>query len=104
MGQFGLSSSELRLSPELSRGLDRNDFKVDEVIPVADPSLEQFRIRCFHDLEAPDTRRIHPARVVGDAFGQHSATQLEPFADGTGIAMFEAFDDHEEHEAECTSD
>jgi len=37
LNQFGLF--ELRLSPEIVRGQDRYDFKVDQIIPAADPSI-----------------------------------------------------------------
>jgi hypothetical protein len=94
MGRDG-SSFRSRLSPEVSRGFDRDDFKVDQIIPAADPRLEQFRIGCFHDLKAPNAGRLHPAGVIDEAFGQPSTSPLEPFADRPGIAIFKVLDDHE---------
>lgn len=93
---------ELLFSPEISGGQDGNDFKVDQVFPAANPSVQQLRVRRFHELETASARRVDPARVVSDAFGQHSATQLESFANKPGIAVFEAFQDHKEHAAKCT--
>ncbi len=46
---------------------------------------------------------LHPARVIDDAVGQHAALALEALADGLGVAIFEAFDHHEEHGAACTA-
>src|SRR5712692_3681015 len=57
---------------------------------------------CFQDLETASPRRIHPARVVGDAFGQHSAPLPEPLPNKLAIPIFEMFDDHEQHNRECT--
>ena len=40
--------------------------------------------------------------VVGNALGQHSTAKPDTFSDGPSIAVFEAFDDHKEHDPECT--
>ncbi len=40
-----------RLGPELARGHDSNDLKVDQVNPPTGPQGEQFWMRCFHNLE-----------------------------------------------------
>jgi hypothetical protein len=59
-------------------------------------------MRRFHNLETASARRIDPARVVGDALGQHSATKLESFANEPSIAVFETFHDHKKHDPKCT--
>jgi hypothetical protein len=41
--------------------------------------------------------------VVAEAVGEHATAVLEAFADGSRIAVFEAFDDQEEHGGECTT-
>jgi hypothetical protein len=72
MNQFGAGLFELLAvaSPEISRGEDGNDFKVDQVCPAADPSVQQFRMQRFHDLETASARGIDPARVVGGIRGE----------------------------------
>jgi hypothetical protein len=102
MARRGLFELLAVASPEISRGEDGNDFKVDQVCPAADPSVQQFRMRRFHELETVSARGIDPTGVVGDALGQHSATQLESFANGPSVALFEAFHDHKKHDAKCT--
>src|SRR6185436_11399288 len=59
-------------------------------------------MRRFHNLETTSTLSIHPACEVGDALGQHPARMFEPLANRPGIAIFEVFDDHEQHYWECT--
>jgi len=60
---------EVLFSPEVSRGNDRDDLKVDQIFPASDPSVQQVRMQCFLDLETASARRVDPARVVGDALG-----------------------------------
>src|SRR5208337_5469503 len=71
--------------------------------PVANPGVQEFRTRCFHELKTTSARRIHPTRVVDDAFRQHSTASLEPFAHQPRMAMFEAFNNHEQHVGKSTS-
>src|SRR5260370_30907463 len=40
--------------------------------------------------------------MVDEALGHHSARSFEALANRSGIAIFEAFDDHEQHDGECT--
>jgi hypothetical protein len=92
----------LLLCPEVGGGENGNDFEVDEILPASDPGVQRFRIWRFHDLEAARAVGIHPARVVGDALGQHAAAELESRADGPRIAILESFNDHEEHGLDFT--
>jgi hypothetical protein len=69
------------LSPEILRGHDWNDFKVDQIVPMARLGTQRFWVGRFHDLETARPSRIHPTRVVDDAFRQHSAAPLETLAD-----------------------
>jgi hypothetical protein len=87
------------LGPEIRRGQNRGDFKFDQVIPAADPSVQQLPVGCFHNLETARARHIDPTRVVGEAVREHPATVIEPLPDGLWVGVFEALDDHEEHDA-----
>lgn len=66
------------------------------------PALQQFRGFCFHDLETARAVRLHPARVVADPPGKHSAILLEALANKRGASRLESFKDHEEHVPEFT--
>jgi hypothetical protein len=59
-------------------------------------------MRRFHELETASARSTDLARVVSHTVGQHSPTPLESLADVRRIAILETFNDHEEHERECT--
>jgi hypothetical protein len=85
----------LLLRPEVAGGHDRNDFKVDQIVPAIDPGPQQFLVRRFHDLETASTCRIHPTRVVDNIVRQHSSITLEALANELRVAMFEALNDHE---------
>lgn len=93
---------ELLLCPEVGRCEDWNDFKFDQVFLLADPTVQQFRMQRFHDLETTRARRINPACVIGDALRQHAISELESLTNGSTIALFEAFNNHEEHGSKCT--
>ena len=88
--------------PEISGRLHGDDFEINEVVPLARPASQQFRIRCFHDLETARSARFHPTRVVGDALGEHPAATFEAVTDQRDAARFEMFDDHEEHAPQST--
>jgi Carboxypeptidase regulatory-like domain len=96
--QFGLLG--LGVGPEIRRSQNGNDFKIDQVIPAANPCIQQFPMLSFHHLKTAPALRIHPARVIRNAFWQHAATLLEPFADRPRIAVLESLDHHEQHEAQ----
>lgn len=97
-GSFAI---ELRLirRPELGRRLDRNDLKVHQIIPSADPRVQRFPIRRFHDLKAPGVRCVNPTCMVDHDFRHHPTAASEAVANRFGIVVLEGFDDHEEHDA-----
>ena len=68
---------------------------------MADPRVQKFALRRFHNLEASSARRMHPARVIGNLVCQHTSASLEAFADGRCVAMLEALDNHKKHEPDC---
>ena len=87
-------------SPEIRGREHRNDFEINQVIPMARPASQQVRIRRFHDLKTASPIRIHPARVIDDALREHPAATLEPFTDQRDATRLEVFDDHEDHAPE----
>lgn len=50
LGLFRLS-----LVPEIAGSQNRNNLKIDQIIPASDPRSQRFWIRSFHKLEATDT-------------------------------------------------
>src|SRR5450755_447690 len=95
MSPHGCGSFKLR--PVILRGQDRNDFKVNQIVPTACPDVEPFCAGCLHDLEATCILRVDPTCVVDDIVGHHSAIADEALANRQGVAILEMFDDHEEH-------
>jgi regulator of PEP synthase PpsR (kinase-PPPase family) len=53
-------------------------------------------------LETSDARRVNPARVVSDSFGQHAASLSQSLSDQFSVT-FKPFYDLEQHEQEFTS-
>jgi len=90
--------------PEFSGCLDGDNLKIHQVIPMADPALQQFRIGGFHNLETACPAALHPACVVGDALGEHPTELPEAFSDQRRASRPESFDDHEEHAPQFTAD
>jgi hypothetical protein len=88
--------------PEVAGSEDRNDLKIDQVIPAIDPRSQQFLVRRFHDLKTARPGRVHPTRVVHDVVRHHAPISPEAFADQLSVAVLEAFDDHEQHGQEST--
>ena len=90
--------------PEFSGRLDGDNLKIHQVIPMADPALQQFGMGGFHQLETACPAALHPACVVGDALGEHPTELPEAFSDQRRASRPESFDDHEEHAPQFTAD
>src|SRR5579871_4380100 len=69
---------------------------------MQDPPLKEFRVVRFHQLPAAIEIRFDPTAHVGKTFGHLAAAFGKTFVDWFGIAMAEAFDDHEEHGSNLT--
>src|SRR5271168_2205128 len=80
------------------RWKDRKELKVDEILPVNHPLLEQFRLIAFHQLKAPIKVRFDPAIDVDQTGRQHASLLLETLVDRLCITILESFDHHEQHE------
>jgi len=92
----------LCLRPEIRGREHADDFEISEVFPMNHPASQQFQIHGPHDLKAASPARLHPACVVDDAFGEHSATALEAFTNPREAARLEILDDHEDHGPQST--
>jgi hypothetical protein len=89
--------------PEFSGSLDGDNVKIHQVIPMTDPALQQFRMGRFHNLETARPAGVHPARIVGNALGEHPADLSEAFSDQRRTSRLESFDDHEEYAPQFTA-
>ena len=79
-----------------------DDFEVNQVVPATDPFVQRIKTGRLHDLETAGACRVHPTGLIHDTPRQHAAVPPEPFPNGLGVAAFEAFDDHEKHDWQCT--
>lgn len=64
---------------------------------MQNPLLQEAGVIAFHHLEAAVVAGINPAVDVCQAFGHHSPFFHETSVDGSGVLIFEVFDDHELH-------
>jgi len=89
-----------RPCPEIGGRFDGDELEINQVVPMARPASQQFRIRCIHDLKTASPIRIHPARVIDDALREHPGATLEALTDQRDATRLEVFDDHEDHAPE----
>jgi len=93
--------SSMHSGPEFLGSQDRNNLKLNQIIPAVGPGVQGLRVGSLHQLEAAHFFGIDPTHDVADALGQHAAHALESFANGFGVAAFECLYGHEEHGREC---
>jgi hypothetical protein len=67
-----------------------------------DPFVQRVQTGRLHDLETAGAGGVHPTRLIHDTLGQHSSATSKPFPNRLRVAAFETFDDHKEHDWQCT--
>jgi hypothetical protein len=81
----------------LSRGDNRNDLEVDDVVPVRHPLIEEVAVVTFHDLIAALQVLGDPASPILDPFRHQASSIAETPVHRNGISIPKVFDNQIEH-------
>src|SRR5262249_55260859 len=79
------------------RSRHRTDLKIDQVVPLRNPLLEQARLVALHELKAALQVYLKPAIEVFHPLRQHASLLAEAAVNGGGVPVPKALDHHEEH-------
>jgi len=79
------------------RGAYRDDFKMPQVTPSLDPSIEQGCIISTHELKAPKVVKVYPTVYILKAGRQLATPITSTTIDVNSRAYVEVLNDHVQH-------
>src|SRR5262245_45147700 len=82
-------------------GDNGNNLEIGDVVPVADPLIEEATILALHYLTAAAQVLSDPAATIRNPVWHQASTIAEPLVHRHRVPVTKGFDDHVQHGASC---